>query len=396
MAHSMAMDRDLELENNYIAVEKGSSAAGGRVAGASLDRHFVQHGNRTVFSHPLGLPLLVAPLLWLQNLVAPGAAPDLALGLVGLSVTFLALLEGLRLLVAKACHRRIALIVGLALYFSTPLWFYSRTFFTEPFVWSGLVLSLGLLDRKQPFLASLVLGLTFLIKETAILAIGPILLWAWWRWGRDTLLRLAVFPAAAFLLFGLKNLWIYGEWWVTFQPFQFGSPWWRGFLGLLVDPRHGLFPFAPVALIALLGWAVPRKSAVRWHSVASHLALAAFVGYFAISALWIDWRGGSGYGPRLLVPVLPALALPVLALTDKPGVHSVVWKLMGGIAVVGFAIQWSAVTNPFGAFWSRSVGELVLDRPVAFLSGLILGALAFWWLSRSSALGEGAARDTLS
>jgi len=126
MAHSMAVDRDLELENNYVAVENGSSAAGSRQAGKRLDRHVAEFGERTVFTHPLGLPLLVAPLL-----------------------------------------------------------------------------------------------------------------------------------------FGLKNLWVYGEWWVTFLPFQVGSPWWSGLVGLLFDSQHGLIPFAPIAVVALLAWALPRGSRGR-------------------------------------------------------------------------------------------------------------------------------------
>lgn len=382
MAHSLAMDRDLELESDYVAVEDGSPAAGRKVAGTVLDRHVRQHGERSVFSHPLGLPLLVVPLIWLQNLILPGASPDIVLGLFGLGVTFLALLEGLRLLVDNSRDHRIALIVGLAVYFTTPLWFYSRTFFTEPYVWSGLVLSIGLLDRERPWMASLLLGLTFLIKETSILAIGPILAWAWWRWDGKVFLRLSFFPAAGLLLFALKNLWVYGEWWVTFQPFQIGSPWWRGFVGLLVDLRHGLLPFAPIACLALLAWAASLRASRTRHLAASRLALLAFAGYFIVSALWIDWRGGSGFGPRLLVPVMPAMALPLLWLTDSARLRASHFWAMAGIVVVGFAVQWSAVTNPFGAFWSISIGELVWDRPVPFLSGLFLGAAVVWRLSR--------------
>jgi hypothetical protein len=396
MAHSIAVDGDLELENNYVEVENGSSAAGSRQRGTKLDRHVAEFGDRTVFTHPLGLPLLVAPLLWLQNLVVPGAAPDMVLGFFGLGVTFLALLEGLRLLAKWTPDRRIGLLVGLVVYFGTPLWFYSRTFFTEPYLWSGLVLSVGLLDRDRPMFASLVLGVTLLIKETALLAIVPILLWAWWRWGVLGFLRVSVFPVLALLLFGLKNLWVYGEWWVTFQPFQLGTPWWSGFVGLLFDSQHGLIPFAPIALVALLAWALSRGSWDRPSVVASAFALLAWVGYFIVSALWVDWRGGSGYGPRLLIPVLPALALPLATLAEDDRFPVAGWILAGAIAVLGFAVQWSAVTNPFGAFWSMPWRELVIGRPVPFLAGLSVGALFLWRYLRPAAGREGAAGGTLS
>jgi hypothetical protein len=197
------------------------------------------------------------------------------------------------------------------------------------------------------------------------------------------------------VLFGLKNVWVYGEWWVTFQPFQVGSPWWGGFVGLLVDPRHGLLPFAPIALVALLAWAITLSSGKARYRSASRFALLAFAGYFIISALWVDWRGGSGYGPRLLVPVIPAIAIPLLSLTDSAPLRASRFRVMAGIAVLGFAVQWSAVTNPFGAFWSISIGELVWGRPLPFLSGLLLGTAGMVWLSRSAAMVEGAARGTL-
>lgn len=394
MAHSMAVDRDLALENNYEAVEQGSSAAGRKSAGTTLDRHLLKRGAETVFSHPLGLPLLAAPLLWLQNLVAPGAAPDIVLGLFSLSVTFAALLEGLRLLAKFTRDPRVGWVIGLVIYFTTPLWFYSRTFFTEPFVWSGLVLALGWLDRDRPFATSLMLGLTFLIKETAVLAIVPILLWAWWRRGFGSFLRLSALPVVALLLFGLKNLWVYGEWWVTFQPYQIGSPWWAGLVGLFLDLQHGLLPFAPVALLAIVGWIGPRLSTSRSGLLAGRLAFAAFAGYFIVSGLWVDWRGGSGYGPRLLVPVLPALAVPMVYLVRAKGRYGFERRVAPALVVLGFAIQWSAVTNPFGAFWSISLPQLVLTRPLPFLSGLVLGTLVLWRLFPWEF--KDAGRDTLS
>ena len=348
----------------------------------------IEHGDKTVFSHPLGLPLLVAPLLWLQDLLAPGAAPDLLLGLLGLGVTFLALLEGLRLLMTQCEDPRVGLLVGLTVYFTTPLWFYSRTFFTEPYVVSGLVIALGLLNRQRILAASLLLGLTFLIKETAVLAILPILVWAGWKRGAGAFLRLSIVPFLALLLFALKNLWIYGEWWVTFQPFQIGSPWWNGFLGLMVDSEHGLLPFAPIALMAIGVWAAGFKPGQVWQLDASRLALLILVAYYGVTALWIDWRGGSGYGPRLLVPALPALALPLVSRMDSASTGAAWRRLFAVLAVVGFAIQWSAVTNPFRAFWSTSLRDLVIGRPVPFLSGLLLGSLAMMWLARQTHKGR--------
>lgn len=379
MSHSIAVDGDIDLENNYLEVEAGSNAAGRKQAGSSLDRHLRPFGEREVFSHPLGLPLLTAPLIGLLQLVAPGAPPDLLLGLVGLGLTFLALLEGLRLLSLSMDDRRQATILGLLLYFSTPLWFYSRTFFTEPYVWSLLVLAVGRLERRRWLAASFLLGLALSMKETALLAVVPILCWAWRRLGKRRTLHLMVFPGLFVVLFCLKNRAVYGNWLVTFQPFQMGSPV-EGAVGLLIDPVHGLAPFAPVSALALAGWfLLGRKQPSGEES--SFYAMLAFLGYFVVSAAWVDWRGGSSYGPRLLVPVLPALAWPLMAVLTGERTRKWSWRALFALAIVGFTVQWCAVTSSFSAFWGIALPELLGQRPLATLSGLALALGAVAWLT---------------
>ncbi|MGH9456572.1 MAG: hypothetical protein ACRD2J_02915 [Thermoanaerobaculia bacterium] len=75
MAHSIAVDGDLALAEDYARVERGSKAAGGMVAGKAIDRHVRRVSDIEVFSHPLGLPLLVAPLVGFQQTLAPGSPP---------------------------------------------------------------------------------------------------------------------------------------------------------------------------------------------------------------------------------------------------------------------------------------------------------------------------------
>ena len=100
MAHSLAVDGDLDLEEDYRRFEAGLPAAGRKIAGWRLDRHLLDVGGRPgaqavastgtasvvvaacrhsrrrsagrrVFGHPLGLPLLAAPLLALAERLAP-------------------------------------------------------------------------------------------------------------------------------------------------------------------------------------------------------------------------------------------------------------------------------------------------------------------------------------
>ena len=370
MAHSMAVDFDLTLEDDYAEVKEGSKAAGRKRAGTVLDPHLTTVGGEVVFSHPLGLPALVAPLLALQQSLAPGAAPDLLLPGLTLLLTFLALMAGWQLLEAATGERRKATFALICLVFATPLWFYGRTFFTEPYVAALGVLALWCRWRQRPFLASFLLAIAFLLKETAVLLILPWLLYELDRHGRGAAARLALGPALAYVLFCGKNLLVYGAAFRTFQRFEIGDPL-AGVFGLLFGSTAGLLFFAPPALIlAAAFFSRPSPKQDRWQTPETY-ALIVVLGYFLVTAAWIDWKGGSGYGPRLLVPALPALGFPLARLLRQGR-----WtKTVGVAAVLGFAVQWNAVTDPVEAFWSVEIQDLVAGRPGMFVLGLVLGVL---------------------
>jgi hypothetical protein len=254
MAHSIAVDHDLALRDDYFAVATGSTAAGRAHAGRWLAPHLRRVGKTEVFAHPLGVPLLAAPLLAVQHALAPGAAPDLLLGGATLLLTFLALRAGVRLLGRYLGDVRLGAVAGFFAYFGSPLWYYSRTFFTEPYTWSLMVLGIATAAAGRLPLAACLLGLALLTKETALLLIIPVLLAAWRLLGWRRAAILAAGPLVFGLLFVVKDLRTVGEPLATFQPWKSGDPA-TGTLGLLIEPTRGLVWFAPVLLAAaLLGW----------------------------------------------------------------------------------------------------------------------------------------------
>lgn len=371
MAHSIAADGDVELADDYSEVEAGSNAAGRKRAGQALDRHLRLVGEREVFSHPLGLPLLLAPLLFVFERVAPGSAPDLLLISCTLALTFAALLAGWRLVIRWTGDLRQGTALALGVYFSTPLWYYSRTFFTEPYTWALAVLALAALASRRFALASLCLGLTLMMKETAALVVGPILVACGALQGWRRSLVVSIGPALFVLYFLTKNLVLIGEPLATFQPFQLGDPI-RGALGLLADPATGLLWFAPLTILAAAGWMLrPRTPLESWLTAT---ALVVFASYFALTAAWVDWRGGSCYGPRLLVPALPAFVLPLHLLRSRFPLRPV-RLASAALFTLGFTVNWCAALHPFQAFWGASVTELVTVRPLDLVAGVILGAL---------------------
>ncbi len=372
MAHSIAVDHDLDLSDDYRQVEEGASrAAGKKWVGKTLDQHVVTIADKKFFSHPLGLPFLASPFLWVLNYLSRGASPDLLLGIVGLCITFAGLMAGFGLAVQFLGNRRDASIVCFSVYFSTPLWFYSRTFYTEPYIWSFAVLAIFCLTRQRWLLGSILLGATFLLKETAALIIVPIGLYIWKRSGWRRCFKFLLFPVASFVLFCLKNHLIYGRWMVTFQPFQLGNPL-RGAAGLIFDLRHGLLFFAPIFVFAIMGWARKPDSRVG-DPDASAYALIALLLYFVVTASWLGWEGGSCYGPRLLLPVLPGIALPVASSWSACQQRTGVRVLFYGLTVTGFAVQWCAATHPFQAAWSASILDLLGTYPLYAVAGALLG-----------------------
>jgi len=391
LAHSLAADGDLELDDDYAAVEMGSAAAGRKRAGQRLDRHLREHEDRLVPAHPSGVPLLLAPLLAVQMAIAPAAAPDLLIGLTGLALTFAALLAGARLLGRWLGEPVTGAVAALATYFSSPLWFSSRTFFTEPYTWSLAVLSVAAVAAGRLGVGSLLLGLALITKECALLLVLAVLGGTATRLGPRRAAALAVGPAltgtawiASNVVRGLPPL-------HTPQPFQTGDLL-DGVCGLLLSGDRGLVWFAPILVAGVVIWLtrvaidvsrgrhrVARNPLLSSPLLSSPLlfALFAFIAYFVLAAAWVDWRGGSGFGPRLLLPGLPGLALP-LALAIRTGRRAVRLGL-AALGVAGFTVGWCAALDPVAAFWDSNVLSLLSARPAVTVAGV---ALATWLASR--------------
>jgi Gpi18-like mannosyltransferase len=115
-------------------------------------------------------------LLALTAVVAPKAAPDIPLGLLTLSVSFAALFVSWRLVSDLLESRRDAALLVFCVYFGSPLWFYSRTFFTEPYTWAFAVFAIAGVRTKRVGIATTFLALVLAMKETAVLLVIAILI----------------------------------------------------------------------------------------------------------------------------------------------------------------------------------------------------------------------------
>lgn len=378
MASSLAFDRDFALANQYREIEHaGSFAAGKRFANRRLERHLVEKANGPQFSHALGLPLLAAPVLFVGQRIGRVPWPDPLLGALAVVASFLGLLCGLDLLQRFLGDPAAALSVAALLFFASPLWFYSRTFFTEPFAWSALVGGVWFLARRRWLAGGLLFGLALAVREPTLTIVAPLLAGVGLSAGGAAAAGAAVGPALALGLVAARNLLLNGGGLFDFpQPFRYGDlP--AGAVGLLFDLGHGLLLFAPIVLLAPAGLFLARQRSDR---LILGCSVTAFALYFLLAAAWTDWRGGASFGPRLLLPALPLLAPPI-ALAWRRWRRGFAGALFLAASAVAAGIEVAALANPFQAFWSSNAVDLILRSPSSVVT-FAAGALAALFLFR--------------
>lgn len=340
MLNGFLNDGNFELKENYERVWRGSPEAGRKFAGVLLDPHVVyREGGRFLWwsqvyedpskwkkdgqglpvpqyqngvdgaalkaypEHPVGLALLLAAPLWLFR-GTPWVEP-LALLLSALSM-FLCALAFRSLLRRYTPDPALANGCTLLVFLGTPLWAYGRTLFTEPFL---ACLALGAyalaLKRDSGLVPGILLGIGMMMKPVLAVLLFPLFVfWAARRaWGK--IASLAVGPALATVVFLALDDSMFGSPFHTPQPFAVGNPL-HGALGLWFSWNHGLIPFSPALLPVLFSW----KKFIADKREEALLLGSAFLGYFLIMALWKEWTGDWCFGPRLVVPVIPFLAIP--------------------------------------------------------------------------------------
>lgn len=129
-----------------------------------------------------------------------------------------------------------------------------------------------------------------------------------------------------------------------------------------VEPGRGVLFYAPILVAAL---AMARR--LSWP--ARVLCLGVPVILLLVASRWFVWHGGSCWGPRFLLPVLPLLAAPA-ALAPPRGVRALlilglILNLPGVLVAPGaFQTYAEGLVPPPGANWPSPGGDRVSEVAV--------------------------------
>jgi hypothetical protein len=240
---------------------------------------------------------------------------------------------------------------------ATPLLAYGLSDFSEP--GTALFVALGLLAleavRRRPVLAPLSAGAAIggagLMRTdswvlVALPALGALFALSERRTRSLVLAALGVAPfAAVWIAYNLARFDSPVSSGYDNQPFS--HPFIAGLYGLTLSPGRGVFIYVPLLLVGIA--AVPAaRGRVRMFGV---LAIALLAVRIVFYARWWSWYGGDSWGPRFMVPALPAFAVPLADALSRwfknPLVHA---ASVGSLAMsgVGFLVAIGTIPLPYG------------------------------------------------
>jgi hypothetical protein len=230
-------------------------------------------------------------------------------------------------------------------------WPYALSFYREPLVGFLLLVSIyGMLgwrnldNRPLLYIGVVALLLSPLVKVNILFSLPFLLLVARKRdqkWTWRAYVAVGIGLLGVFLLFQLLYYWRTGGWWDYLQILQTTPDQiLLRIYGQLLSPVKGLVFYMPIFVLAMLG---------LWYMRRHHLFVTmgvgfAFVALLGATSFYSVWYGGQSWGPRLLVPIIPIIIIPLASLWDRLErwpLHVLVLSLF----LVSVSIQFAVATN---------------------------------------------------
>jgi hypothetical protein len=149
----------------------------------------------------------------------------------------------------------------------------------------------------------------------------------------------------------------------SFEPRNFA----KGFLGLFLDRENGLFVFAPLYLLALVGFPALRSK----HEAVVRPLLLVVLSYLFVIASFPYWPGAVSTTGRYVLSILPLLSLPAILVVR--GAFADGWLAGSSItlAAASFAMSWSFVRDLVPSYQPKLLWDRVLySDPLQWLPDL--------------------------
>ncbi|HET9847797.1 MAG TPA: hypothetical protein VFR68_04490, partial [Candidatus Dormibacteraeota bacterium] len=315
----------------------------------------------------LAVSLLLVPLFALGQLLFHDGV--VLLSIYEPLVAALTVVALLRLLVELGLSWRKSLSMALLYGFGSVAWYYSGVLYSDQLV--GLMLTVGVLgalrydttqQRRWALATGAALGLAVLARwDAALLVALPIggflvaraLPQLRNRVGAREVVDALAFAAPLFIVVAINlayDVLRYG------RPLGYGAvggfstPLLTGLYGLLFSPGVGLIVYVPLVILAPFGVRALYRHRPSVAMLLSSLILIRLLFY----ALWNGWDGGSTWGPRFLVPVLPLLFVLIAFVPARRWLPAIVIPL----AALSIAVEVVGQLVPYGMYFGRVANQL--------------------------------------
>lgn len=385
-AAALARHGELGISRDYLSAVPREGPRGG--PGDALSRY------------GMGWPLVeVVPMTAARLLrsVFPRASSAPLFSLTAILLAVSAAWAAARATLSLGASDAVATAAGVSLALATPLWPYVSSDFSEPLQAAAMALlvaataKLRTAPAAEPaweVVAGAAAGLALLTKSLLLVPALPLLALAAWRGRSPASPRGRPAPGAvrwrvvaAFA--GFAAVWAFfelhrfGTLFGGYPNERFSYPFVTGLVRLTVFPNRGLLVYAPIVLLAPFGaW----RLASRDRRLALALAGSSLALLLVVSCWWA-WDGQAGWGPRLLVPALPALV--VLAAVGVEAFRARADALgRAGVAFAALLAAAGAGVNAVGALQPfPNVFVLIANvKPLPIDEGRAAGTS--YWLSR--------------
>lgn len=335
----------------------------------------------------LGSALLATPFYLMGKL--SGVQPQILVSFV--NPLFAAATAVLLFLFARSIGftSKASILVSLFYSLGTIAWPASKQAFDHPLETFFILLSVYFLhlykDREKTqhlLFAGGAAGMAFLTRPTAILILPAIIVFLTILYFRrsksmdDTkhlirdvaLLLIGFFPFAGISLW--YNHYRFGSVLETGYSliaartgldFFTGTSLMTGITGFLFSPGKGFFFYSPIVILSFLSVG----TFVRKHPEIAACFIFLIISYLLVLSRNIYWHGDWAWGPRYLLAVTPALAIPIAHLVDSRWWNRRTFRLFTyGLFCISFTIQLVAVSvDPLRYFY-----HLIDEEHVIFSS----------------------------